>query len=253
MRRYTTKHNPPGATFPSLLAWNNAAYQQHVRQLLEKHDTDTAMSLAVGGDWEETAPLLEGALNLAGLSEQGVLVDVGCGAGRLAERLLARFSGTYVGTDVVPDLIAYAASKCTRSSWRFELAQGTSIPMSDESTDMVCFFSVFTHLPHEAIYAYLKECHRVLRPGGVVVASFLEFADPALWPVFDGMITNLESATHLNQFTHREDIVVWCSHLGLTPERFIGATDVVIPISTPEDQKPQFRHFGQALCLLRKN
>jgi ubiquinone/menaquinone biosynthesis C-methylase UbiE len=240
------------SAYPTLLEWNTGAYRRHVQELLSTHDRDEAMALAIGGWWDETAPLLEGALELAQLPAEGSLVDVGCGSGRLAERLAPRFAGTYLGTDVVEDLIVYAREHSIRREWRFELTTAPTIPIGDRAADVVCFFSVFTHLPHEAIYSYLAECHRVLRPGGTVVASFLEFVDPALWPVFQSMVDSIASATHLNQFVHREDIVAWCDHIGLIPERFIGATEQVVPFRDADGVELRKAHFGQALMLLRR-
>jgi len=235
-----------------LLEWNTGAYRRHVENLLATHERPEAMALAIGGRWDETAPLLEGALELANLPDDGLVVDVGCGAGRLAERLAPHFAGTYIGTDVVEALVNYARERTTRPTWRFEVTTTPTIPVEDGAADVVCFFSVFTHLPHEAIYAYLVECRRALRPGGAVVASFLEFADPALWPVFEGMVDSIPTATHLNQFVHREDIAVWSAHIGLVPERFIGATEQVIPCRDPEGAEVRSAHFGQALMILRR-
>jgi SAM-dependent methyltransferase len=240
---------PIAANYPTLLEWNTGAYRRHVRELVATHDLDEAMALAIGGRWDETAPLLEGALQLAGLPNDGLLVDIGCGSGRLAQRLESRFAGNYVGSDVVEELIAYARERSNRPEWRFELTGSPTIPVEDETADMICFFSVFTHLPHEAIFAYLADARRALRPGGAVVASFLEFADPALWPVFEGMVESIATATHLNQFVHRDDLVAWCGAVGLVAERFIGATEQVIPISNGDGA--QTAHFGQALMILR--
>jgi SAM-dependent methyltransferase len=251
-RRRIREAAPPEAAVPTLLEWCTAAYRHHVAHLLATHERDEAMALAIGGHWSETAPLLEGALELGGLPPDGLLVDVGCGAGRLAERLAPSFAGRYLGLDVVEDLVAYAAERVERPGWRFSTTAGTAIPLEDDVADCVCFFSVFTHLPHEAIYAYLGEARRVLRPGGTIVASFLEFVDPALWPVFAGMVDGLATATHLNQFVHRDEIVLWCAHLGLEPIRFIGATEQVVPVHGPEIPHGTLRHFGQALMVLGK-
>jgi len=65
------------------------------------------------------------------------------------------------------------------------------IPEGDGKADMVCFFSVFTHLLQEESYLYLEEARRVLRPGGRIVASYLDIADPSHWNIFEA---NLRSA-----------------------------------------------------------
>jgi hypothetical protein len=92
----------------------------------------------------------------------------------------------------------------------------------------------------------------VLRSGGTVVASFLEFVDPALWPVFEGMVSSITTATHLNQFVHRDDITTWCGRIGLIAERFIGATEAIIPVRDRDGAEIRRAHFGQALMILRR-
>ena len=47
--------------------------------------------------------------------------------------------------------------------------QGAPIPAPDGEADMVCFFSVLTHLLHEESYVYLQDARRVLKPTGKLV------------------------------------------------------------------------------------
>ena len=203
-------------------------YRRHVRRLIEEHPYEEAMRLAVGGSWDAAAALEEGALRLAGIGPEADLVDVGCGAGRLAERLRASHRGRYLGTDVVPELLDHA--RALAPGWEFELVESLLIPWPEGSADAVCFFSVLTHLPHEASYAYLRESVRVLRPGGLVVVSFLEFEEPEHWTVFEHMVASLETRMHHNQFIHREDLERWAESVGLRVERVIGGSEAVIPI-----------------------
>ena len=242
----------PSPTPISLLQWNVEAYRAHVAQLLATHPREEAMELAVGGDWVEIREALIGALLLGGVADADSLVDVGCGSGRLAGALAPYFRGTYTGIDVVQDLLEYARSNVVRDDFSFHLSDGITIPVADTSTQIVCFFSVFTHLPHEAIYNYLAEAHRILRPGGTIVASFLEFADPALWPVFDAMVANLATMNHHNQFTHRDDLTIFCARLGLEIVAFIGATEATIPVPNQLTPTDRYRHFGQSLMILRR-
>src|SRR5690349_14009653 len=121
----------------------------------------------------------------AGLSDSQYLIDVGCGCGRLAHTLTVE---RYLGTHVVPELLQHARVLCPNPRWRLELVDGTTIPERSGVADMVCFFSVLTHLLHEDSYCYLREAQRVLRPGGKVVFSFLEFRAETHWAVFESMV-----------------------------------------------------------------
>jgi SAM-dependent methyltransferase len=156
----------------------------------------------------------------AGLSDSQYLIDVGCGCGRLAHTLTVE---RYLGTDVVPELLQHARVLCPNPRWRFELVDGTTIPERSGVADMVCFFSVLTHLLHEDSYCYLCEAQRVLRPGGKVVFSFLEFRAETHWAVFESMVQARaeKRETHHSQFLDRDAIWAWARYAGFSLERFI--------------------------------
>ena len=116
----------------------------------------------------------------------------------------------------MPELVDYARHLVQRPDWRFEIAKGLTIPEKNGRADMVCFFSVFTHLLHEQSFVYLQEAKRVLKPGGKIVFSFLEFTNPSNWPVFESSIKRINSDDYpLNMFISRDAIEAWASHLNL--------------------------------------
>ncbi len=215
------------------------SYEELMANLLARHDPETAMSFAVGGDYEKMGEALRVRLERFGLNEDDYLIDVGCGSGRLAYALArSRYRETirYLGIDVVPAMLAFAAAKCERPSWRFEPVTEPKIPEADGSADMVCFFSVFTHLMQEESFLYLREARRVLKPGGKIVASYLDIADPRHWKIFE---TNVESS-HARQskpmdiFLAGDFIEIWAAKLNL---------DII------EDRAPD---CGQRTCILQK-
>ena len=160
------------------------AYVQLVDRIKAIAPLDDAMKNAVGGSFDFIGKVEVAILRHYGLRPDGFLVDVGCGSGRLARPLSAYLLGKYAGFDVVDDLVEYARLTVNRPDWGFEVIDHIAIPEPDGCADMVCFFSVLTHLLHEHSYWYLEEARRVLKPGGKIVVSFLEFAERAHWPVF---------------------------------------------------------------------
>jgi SAM-dependent methyltransferase len=245
------RETPPRGVLPSLIE----GYRRDVRQLFADHPYEKAIRLAVGGSWDAAAALEVGALRLAGVRDDHDLVDVGCGAGRLAERLRGTHRGRYLGTDVIPELLEHA--RRLAPEWEFRLVESCAIPWPDRSADAVCFFSVVTHLPHEASFAYLRESTRVLRPGGRVVLSFLELAEPDHWTVFGPMAESLQTRGIHNQFVHREDLTRMAGAAGLRVQRIIGGSEAVVPIDgtyVMDDGrvlKPP-SPFIQSLAVLRK-
>jgi ubiquinone/menaquinone biosynthesis C-methylase UbiE len=213
------------------------------------------MRIAVGGEFEATGIRERQLLIQHGLSPDDRVVDVGCGSGRLAKALDSYLRGAYLGIDVVPDLIEYARKLVVRPDWRFVLAEGFRIPEPDGRTDFVCFFSVFTHLLHEHSYLYLQEAKRVLRPGGKVVLSFLEFSCAIHWPVFEQAVRDASGPSVLTQFVSRDALVAWANHLGFSIVAMEDGDAQVIVLPTPvtleSGQVLQERAaFGQSVCVL---
>jgi len=231
------------------------AYLDHVARLKQEIEGDAALMAAVGGDFIAMGKLEYYLLLSLGLSPDHFVVDVGCGCGRLACQLVPWKSLRYLGTDVVLELLDCAQRLSQRPDWSFRLVDGTKIPCPDGLADMVCFFSVLTHLLHEDAYEYLSEARRVLKPGGKIVFSFLEFRIPWHWSVFEQSVVHRTSSQHLNQFMDREGIQAWAKHLGLEVVVFADGDKPNIPI--PEEIRldngtvmKQCGNLGQSIAVL---
>lgn len=100
----------------------NQAYIDHVRRLEQRIECkDEAMRLAVGGEFDAVGKLEYYLLRSLGLSSGHLVIDVGCGSGRLARQLASDTSIRYVGTDVVPRLLEAARTAAGRNDWEFRL------------------------------------------------------------------------------------------------------------------------------------
>ncbi len=198
-------------------------YTDYVRSLMAAYPLDRAMELAVGGSYEEIGAVQAAVLAAYGLKNGNLLVDLGCGSGRTAHAVARRFGIGYVGTDVVPDLLSYATIRCPRH-YRFVLHRTLSVPVEDAAADMVCAFSLFTHLLHEETFLYLDDIFRALRPGGTLVFSFLEYAQGAHWEVFRQTVAQHREGRrpHLNVFIERRAIREWAKMIGFERPRFVN-------------------------------
>lgn len=238
---------------------NNASYNNFVKNLIEQHqDTHSyaeIMEMAVGGSFETVGILEREWLVQHGLKPDSYLIDVGCGSGRLAQQLSDYLTGSYLGIDIVPELIEYAGRSLARPNWRFEVANGLTIPEEDGQADMVCFFSVLTHLRHEASYLYLQEAARVLKPDGKIIFSYLEFYNPQHWPVFSDNVKNVATDQHLNQFIGADAIKIWAHHLGLEVVLLNRAGQITLTNETTLADGQRFngvQYLGQSVCVLSK-
>jgi SAM-dependent methyltransferase len=231
-------------------------YVEHLRFLQANFPHRRAMELAVGGEFHALGVLERELLKHCGLRPDDFLIDVGCGSGRLAKALRGYLQpDRYLGTDVLPELLDHARMMVGRPDWRFELSDGVAIPQEAGTANMVCFFSVLTHLPLERCYAYLQEARRVLRPDGKIIFSFLEFPVAGHWQIFEAMVNASGSATPWVQFIGRDAIDAWASHLGLRIDFIAGGDQAVIPLPEPLITEDGARYegaaaLGQSICAL---
>jgi len=218
---------------------------------------DAALEAAVGGEFIAVGKLEFSLLRSLGLKEGHSVVDVGCGSGRLALPLSVLPGISYVGTDIVPQLLEHAKKIVARPDWRFELTRGLSIPCEDNSADFVCFFSVLTHLTHEDSYRYLREARRVLKRGGKIVFSFLEFYRRAHWATFQKDVDRKVPGGPINQFIERDAIRAWASHLALKIGAFHDGDKPHIPIDGELKWQngivmKEMGNLGQSVAVLEK-
>ncbi len=106
------------------------------------------------------------------------VVDIGCGIGRLTRYLLGEELSSYVGTDVVQEIMVDAEEIARdNSNFSFLLVDGPKIPVAPRTIDIICGFSVITHLLDEEVFRLFRESYRALMPGGIAIFSYLSFVE----------------------------------------------------------------------------
>lgn len=124
--------------------------------------------LSPGGP-EETARILEG-VDLGGRD----VLDIGCGIGGIDVLLVREHgAGSVTGIDVEAPLIRRARERAARAGVAdrvsFRLVEPGPLPFAADSFDIVFSKDSMIHIPDKAVL--FAEVLRVLRPGGVFVAS----------------------------------------------------------------------------------
>ena len=121
-------------------------------------------------------------------------LDLGCGTGYFCEHLQQRFaSARGTGLDLAQGMLAFARTRCPTLS--YICADAEQLPLQDNSQDLL--FSSLALQWWTDFSKVLREAHRVLKPGGVLLFSSL--ADGSLielrrsWQAVD-------NANHVNQF-----------------------------------------------------
>jgi SAM-dependent methyltransferase len=101
------------------------------------------------------------------------VLDFGCGAGRTLRHFLDEAeSGEFHGCDIDGPSIAWLAEAMSPPLRVFPNEETPPLPLEADSFDLIWAISVFTHISdHWA--AWLVELHRLLRDGGLLVATIL--------------------------------------------------------------------------------
>jgi len=140
------------------------------------------------------------------------VLDFGCGCGRVARRLAvaeAPMPKRYVGIDLHAGMIAWAKKNLAPRLPGFtfihqdvfnpgfnpdpSLPHTAPFPAEDNSVSLLLAMSVFTHLVQAQVEPYLDEVRRVLRPDGVMLATFFLF-DKTYFP----MMQDFQNALYIN-------------------------------------------------------
>lgn len=121
-------------------------------------------------EYRRSAKVIQ-ALERAGVALQGRVLDSGCGAGGTALSL-AEEAGFAVGLDLDGRFVG-SGTRLARETAAVQAAfvqgDGSRLPFRDHAFDLVFSHSVIEHVI--SAEGYLRECHRVLRPGGVLYLS----------------------------------------------------------------------------------
>jgi ubiquinone/menaquinone biosynthesis C-methylase UbiE len=127
------------------------------------------------------------------------VVELGCGTGRLAERLLREhlpLGATYHGFDVSGTMVRLARARLGPWSERARVEQtdgAPSIPRPNESCDRFLSTYVLDLLPEEDIRAALAEAGRLLVPGGLLCLAGLTFGETALSRAVCGLWSRVQA------------------------------------------------------------
>jgi ubiquinone/menaquinone biosynthesis C-methylase UbiE len=95
----------------------------------------------------------------------GCILDVGCGTGRLLRAVSIRWpEAQLIGVDPAKEMVSQASRLYPNAA--FKLASAESLPLPDESADIVLSSISFHHWADQK--KGLQEIARVLRPGGLL-------------------------------------------------------------------------------------
>lgn len=99
------------------------------------------------------------------------VLDFGCGWGRISRLFFQAIPHqNFFGVDVDPDIIAFCAKNLRHGNYSTVQALPPT-RFAANTFDVIFAYSVFSHLAEPVALGWVKEFRRILRPGGILVAT----------------------------------------------------------------------------------
>jgi ubiquinone/menaquinone biosynthesis C-methylase UbiE len=98
------------------------------------------------------------------------VLDIGCGAGALVRELTAR-GARVTGIEISAGQLERALSHPEVGRAQYLIGRAEQLPLAAATVDLAIFMRALHHVPVECHPAALRECHRVLRPGGLLYVA----------------------------------------------------------------------------------
>lgn len=140
------------------------------------------------GDYVQQATAWKDFFVAQGLKPSHALLDIGSGIGRIAYGLKNYLTGRYEGFEAMKVGVEWCQKHITPKHTNFNFkwvslyndlynsdgadASEYRFDYADASFDFAVSISVFTHMIDTEVENYLSQTHRVLRNGGLLVATF---------------------------------------------------------------------------------
>jgi SAM-dependent methyltransferase len=147
-------------------------------------------------------PGLKAAFIVARVPDGSVVLDVGCGGGKMLRTIDQRHRGlTLLGCDVVEPADI-------NGDFRFTALDSSNgaLPYEDSSVDIALLVDVLEHVEHPE--TTVSEMARILRPDGRLLAFVPMEGEPVSWfSAFRAVLGQdlyVRTKDHINSFTHEE-------------------------------------------------
>ena len=113
---------------------------------------------------------------------QSKVLDLGCGVGRVC-KMFSEKKIDYIGVDISQEQIKQAKEVCPAG--KFQQGSMLNLSFAENEFDYVLMVASFHHLFTKKERAQaLKEVHRVLKPGGTIFMTVMNFWRQKYWKLF---------------------------------------------------------------------
>jgi SAM-dependent methyltransferase len=132
-----------------------------------------------------SCPSLDRVVFAPFLETNDVMLEIGPGGGRFTELLLPKCR-RLIAVDTSPTMLDLLRERFGADApIEYRLGDGLGLAgVADSSVDAAFSYGVFVHLQHWDTYNYLRELHRVLKPGGKAIIQHANTFSELGWKVF---------------------------------------------------------------------
>ena len=207
---------------------NNEFYEEYGERWYTAYDDPIALLRAEN---KVKVPWVLDKVNELGTTGRRLL-DVGCGAGFLTNEL-SMFGFEVHGLDASLESLKVAALHDHTHTVKYQEGDAYKLPYKDESFDIVTNMDFLEHV--EKPLDVIKECSRVLNPGGLFFyhtfnRNFL--SKMIVIKLVEKFVKNTPKNMHvIDLFITPEELEAYCLEAGLEPITMTGIRPVISSVS----------------------
>lgn len=154
------------------------------------------------------------------------ILELGCGLGELSV-WLAKRGARVTAVDLGPDLVVAARvlAKVNGVDCEFRVGNIARLPFDTATYDVIVGWAILHHLTEADVVETIRECHRVLKAGGLVV-----FEEPVENSAVFDFIQNLFPAGQQGSPYYRPSILrrkAWASYVKAIDDRTMTSRELV--------------------------
>lgn len=136
-------------------------------------------------------------LGVKSLIKDKVVLDASSGEG-YGSYILSESAFSVIGIDISDDAIQHSRRKYQRSNLKFQQGTIESIPLPNNSVDVIVSYETIEHVDEETQVKFLNEAKRVLKPEGLFIISTPDTI------TYNSNIKNYKNEFHIREFTENE-------------------------------------------------
>lgn len=173
------------------------------------------------------------------ISKSDIVVDIGCGVGRLL-KWVAPHCKRAVGLDISSEMLARARHwLCGAPNVELKrIPLSLKLPLMDSSADFIYFYHVSEHLEREDTFKLLREIKRCLRRSGSALVQVSLIDHPDNQKGFEKWAYIKDKESIRSRFYTEDEFRVILKMLKLYPQIRLFIPGELVLIVTPSDSRP---------------